>query len=156
MIAGITFSEPRAESSRRASVALQAAGSRSVRTRRTPSTWARSASGSMRWIGEDLGGSQRKAGGLLGWQGERLIAGVRVQALSTAEDRGQRLDRRPHDVVVDRPGGQRGTGRLNVEAAHHRTNVRGAEAILHDLSPHSAGCAELGHLLEQLAPGREE
>src|SRR5947208_1555975 len=132
MIAGITFSEPRAESSRRASVALQAAGSRSVRTRRTPSTWARSASGSMRW------------------QGERLIAGVRMQALSAAEDRGQRLDRRPHDVVVDRPGGKRGTGRLNVEAAHHRTNVRCTEAILHDLRPHSAGCAELGHLLEQL------
>ena len=42
---------------------------------------------------------------------------------------------------------------LDVEAAHHRARVRGAEAVAHDARPHPARGAELGDLLEQLAPG---
>ena len=75
-------------------------------------------------VGEDLLGPQRQPGGLLGRQGEGLVARVRVQALGAAEDRRERLDRRPDDVVVDRLGGQARAGRLDVEPAQHRARVR--------------------------------
>ena len=107
-------------------------------------------------VGQDLLGPQGQPGGLLGRQGERLVAGVRVQALGPAEDGGEGLDRGPDDVVVDRLGGQRRAGGLDVEAAQHRARVRRPEALAHDRRPHPAGDPELGDLLEQLAPGREE
>ena len=90
-------------------------------------------------VGEDLLGPEGEPGRLLGRQRERLVARVRVQALGAAEDRGERLDRGPDDVVVDRLGGQARAGGLDVEAAHHRARVRRAEALAHDPSPTSGG-----------------
>ena len=79
-----------------------------------------------------------------------------MQALGSAEDRGQRLDRGPDDVVVDRLGGQARPGGLDVEPAQQRLGVRRPEPLAHDRRPHPAGGPELGDLLEQLRPGREE
>ena len=107
-------------------------------------------------VGEDLLRPQGEPGGLLGRQGEGLVTGVRVQALGAAEHRRQRLDRRPDDVVVDRLGGQRRAGRLDVEPARHRPRVRRAEPVPHDPGPHPARRPELRDLLEQLRPGSEE
>ena len=107
-------------------------------------------------VGDDLLGPEGEPGGLHRRQGERLVAGVGVQALGPAEDRGEGLERRPDDVVVDRLGGQRRAGGLDVEAAHHRLGVRRPEPLLHDPGPHPAGGPELGDLLEQLRPGGEE
>ena len=63
--------------------------------------------GHARLVRQDLLRPQGQSGGLLGRQGEGLVAGVRVQALGAAEHRRQGLDRRAHDVVVDRLGGER-------------------------------------------------
>ena len=67
--------------------------------------------GHARLVGEDLLGAEREPGRCLGRQRERLVARVGVQALGAAEDRGERLERRPDDVVVDRLGGQRSSRR---------------------------------------------
>ena len=75
-------------------------------------------------VGQDLLGPQGQPGGLLGRQGERLVARVGVQALGAAEDRREGLDRRPDDVVVDRLGGQARAGGLDVEPADPRAGVR--------------------------------
>ena len=49
---------------------------------------------------------------------QRLVERVGVERVRAAEDAGERLDRRAHDVVVGLLGGQRAAGRLGVEAAH--------------------------------------
>ena len=107
-------------------------------------------------VGDDLLGPQRQARRLLRRQRQGLVAGVRVEALGTAQDRRQRLERGPHDVVVHRLGGQAAAGGLDVEAAHHRLLVLRAEPVAHQPRPHPPRGAELGDLLEQLAPGGEE
>ena len=43
-----------------------------------------------------------------------------------------------------------------MEAAGHGSGAGRSEALLDDTSPHPARCAELGYLLEQLAPAGEE
>src|SRR6266542_5722192 len=75
-------------------------------------------------VGKDLLGAEGEPGRLGGRQRERLVARVGVEALGPAKHRGQGLDGGPDDVVVDGLGGQAGAGRLDVEAAHHRTDVR--------------------------------
>ncbi len=107
-------------------------------------------------VGQDLLRPQGQSGRLLSRQRQRLVPRVRVQALGSAQDRGEGLDGGPHDVVVDRPCGQRGSRRLNVKTACHRTNVRCTEPLAHDPGPHPTGGPELGDLLEELAPGGEE
>ena len=107
-------------------------------------------------MGQDLLGAQSQPRRLLRGQSQGLIPGVRVQALGASEHGGEGLDGGPHDVVVDRLGSQAGTRGLDVESTHHGARIRGAKPLLHDGRPHASGDPELGHLLEQLAPGGEE
>ena len=71
-------------------------------------------------LGDDqlrvAGGARRGLGG----ERDRLVEAVRVQALRAAEHRGERLDGRPHDVVVRVLLRERDARRLAVRAQHQR------------------------------------
>ena len=52
-----------------------------------------------RLLGDDLLLAEREQRGLRGRDGERLVVGVRVERLRPAQDRGERLERDPRQVV---------------------------------------------------------
>jgi hypothetical protein len=105
---------------------------------------------------DHLLGAQRDLGGLGAGQREHLVEGVGVQRLGAAEDGGQRLDRRPDDVVVRLLGGQRDAGGLGVEAQLLRLLRRRAVDVAQPAGPDPAGGAELGDLLEEVDVRVEE
>ena len=105
---------------------------------------------------EDLLRAQRDRRRALGRERERLVEGVRVQRLRAAADRGERLDRDAHDVVLRLLGGERRAARLRVEAQRERAWVRRAEAVAHDLGPQAPRRAELRDLLEEVVVRVEE
>jgi hypothetical protein len=61
----------------------------------------------------------------------------------------ERLQRRPHDVVVRLLRGERHPGGLRVETQLQRAFVARAESVPHDLCPDLARRAVLGDLLEK-------
>ena len=69
---------------------------------------------------------------------------------------GQRLEGRPHDVVLRLLGGEGGAAGLGVEAQHHGAGVLRFKAIAGEAGPQPAGGAELGHLLQKVGVGSEE
>ena len=107
-------------------------------------------------VRDDLLGAQRELDGEVGRQRQRLVERVGVERVRAAEDAGQRLDRRAHDVVVGLLGRQRAAGRLRVEAAHPGARVLRAEALAHRLRPDAPRGAELGDLLEEVVVRVEE
>ena len=107
-------------------------------------------------VGDDLLRAQRDGDRLLGGQGQRLVQRVGVQRLRAAQHRGQRLQRRAHDVVVGLLRGQAHARGLGVEAQHPGARVLGAEALLHGARPDPARRPELGDLLEEVGVGVEE
>src|SRR5579862_4577334 len=83
-------------------------------------------------------------------QRESLVEGVRVQALRTAGDRGQRLHRDAHDVVLGLLRGQRRASGLRVEAEGERARIGGSELVAHDPRPEATCGTELCNLLEEV------
>ena len=100
--------------------------------------------------------AQRDPDRLLGRQRERFVPRVRVQALGPAQDRGERLERDAHDVVVHLLRRQRRAGRLGVEPEHHRFRLLRAEPFLHDARPEPARGPVLRHLFEKIVVRVEE
>ncbi len=87
---------------------------------------------------------------------QRLVHGVRVQALRAAEHRGERLDRGAHDVDLGLLGGERHTSGLGVEAERATALVGGAVAPAHPARPDASGGSVLRDLLEEVDVGVEE
>ena len=107
-------------------------------------------------VRDDLLRAQRQRRRFLGRQRQRLVERVGVQRVGAAEHRGERLQRRAHDVVVGLLRGERDAGGLGVEAQLPRPLVARLEAIAHDLGPELARGAELGDLLEEVVVRVEE
>ena len=61
-----------------------------------------------------------------------------------------------HDVVFRLLRGERTSGRLRVEAKHHRVRILRAEAVAHQVRPEPARGAVLRDLLEQIVVRVEE
>ena len=101
-------------------------------------------------VGDDLLRAQRDAHGVLRREGERLVVGVRVQRLRTAEHARERLDRRADDVVQRLLRGERHAGRLHVGAHEQRALVLRAVRVAHLARPDPAGGAQLRDLLEEV------
>ncbi len=76
--------------------------------------------------------------------------------LRAAEHPGQRLERRPDDVVVGLLDRERAAGGLCVEPAHPGPRVLCPESLPHCLGPDAASGAELGDLLEEIVVRVEE
>ena len=112
--------------------------------------------GNARFVGDDLLGAQRQAGGFLGGKRQRLVARVRVQALRPAQHRCHSLYGRAHDVDIGLLGGEGGAGSLDVEAEHAWSGVLGAEAIAHQVRVEPASGAELRDLLQEIVMRVEE
>ena len=93
-------------------------------------------------VRDDLLRAQRDRRRFLGRQRQRLVERVGVQRVGAAEHRGQRLQRRAHDVVVGLLRGQRHAGGLGVEAQLPRARVLRAEAVR--ASPRPTACARRG------------
>ena len=100
--------------------------------------------------------AQRDPHGVLARQRERLVVGVRVQRLGAAEHAGERLDRRPHDVVQRLLGGQRHARGLRVEAHQPRLRVARPIGVAQLARPDPPRRAILGDLLEKVDVGVEE
>ncbi len=100
---------------------------------------------------------------VLGRDGDRLVEARERHRLHAAERRGERLDRRPHDVVLGLLERERRPGGLRMRPQHHRPRIRRAEPVPHDVRPQPAESAVLGDLLEEVhvrvedprEPGRE-
>src|SRR5438876_8121720 len=107
-------------------------------------------------VGEDLLGSERDAGRGLGRHLIGLVVRVRMEGLRPAEDRGERLDRRPDDVDLGLLRGQADAGRLRVVSEEPRTRVLRAERVPHLAGPDPAGRAVLREFLEQIVVRVEE
>jgi acetyltransferase-like isoleucine patch superfamily enzyme len=88
-------------------------------------------------VGDHLLRAQRDPHRLLGRQRERLVHRVGVQRLRAAEHRGERLDRRAHDVVQRLLRGERHAGGLRVEAHQPRARVLRAVALAQPRAPRS-------------------
>jgi hypothetical protein len=106
--------------------------------------------------GDDLLRPQRDLHRALGRERERLVEGVRVQRLGAAQDRGERLEGRAHDVVLRLLGRQRRAAGLRVEPEHEAPRVRRPEALAHEARPHPPGGSELRDLLEEAHVAGEE
>ena len=107
-------------------------------------------------LGDDLLRPERDLHGMIGGEAEDLVEGVGVERLGAAEDRGERLDRRPDDVVVGLLGGERAARRLGVETHPPGAGILRVEAVAHDLRPDPPGRAHLADLLEEVDVGVEE
>ena len=105
---------------------------------------------------DHLLGAQRDLGRLGAGQRQHLVERVGVQRVGAAEHRGQRLDRRPDDVVVRLLRGQRDAGGLGVEAQPLRLLGRRAVDVAQPAGPDPAGGAELRDLLEEVQVRVEE
>ena len=79
-----------------------------------------------------------------------------MQRLRAAEHAGQRLDRRPHDVVERLLGGQRDARGLGVEAHQPRARVARAVRLAQLARPDPPGRAVLGDLLKKVDVRVEE
>ena len=79
-----------------------------------------------------------------------------MERLAPAENRRERLDRHPHDVVLGLLGRQHRARRLRVEAQRPRARVAGPEALSHEAGPKSPRGPELSHLLEEVVVRVEE
>ena len=80
-------------------------------------------------VGEDLLGSQRQPGRLLGRERHRLVHGVGVQTLGAAQHRGERLDGGSHQVDLGLLGGEGHPGGLSVAAQLARALRLGVVAV---------------------------
>src|SRR5438876_4030084 len=105
---------------------------------------------------EDLLRAQRDLGRTLRRQRKRFVEPVRVQRLRAAGDRGERLDRDAHDVVLRLLRRQRRAAGLRVEAQRERLRVRRAEPLAHHPRPQAPRRAELRNLLEEVVVRVEE
>ena len=113
--------------------------------------------GHARFVGDDLLGAQRHPHRFLGRQPQGLVhASWCAATLRPAEDGGQRLQRDAHDVVLRLLGGQRGAGRLRVEAQRPGLSGSAPEALAHDLRPQTPRRAELGDFFQQVVVRVEE
>src|SRR6185436_2554517 len=99
---------------------------------------------------ENLLRAQRERGGLFGGQRPCFVERISVQRLRSAEDGGERLERRARDVVVRLLRGQRASRRLRVEAHRLRARQLRAEALLGDVIPDAARGAVLRKLFEEV------
>ena len=79
-----------------------------------------------------------------------------MERLRAAEHRGERLDRRTHDVVERLLCRERGAHRLGVEAQRERRGVGDRVAVAQDKGPDAPRGAVLGHLLDERRVGGEE
>jgi hypothetical protein len=101
--------------------------------------------------------------GEFGRKGERLVEGVRMERLRSAEDGRKRLERHARHVVVRLLGGERDPGRLRVEAELPAFRPPGAVPVPHHLGPDPPRRPVLADLLEEVVvrveeerqPGRE-
>src|SRR5215203_206303 len=112
--------------------------------------------GQASFVRQDLLGAERDAGAPLGREREGFVEGVGVQALGPTHDGRERLHRRADDVVLGLLGGERGAGRLDVEAELMATLLGRPEALLNDLRPHPTSSPVLGDLLEEVVVGVKE
>ena len=101
-------------------------------------------------MGDDLLRAQRDGDGVLGGQGERLVVGVGVQRLGSAEDPREGLDGRADDVVERLLRGEADACGLRVKAHLHRALVLGAVRVAHLARPDAPRGAVLGDLLEEV------
>src|SRR5207237_19793 len=101
---GTRFAVPRAPITRSARALAARPASRRDRNLASRSRWSASERvdrlGDAGLLRDDLLRSQGDPDRLLGRQPERFVVGVRVERLSAAEDRGERLDRGADDVVL--------------------------------------------------------
>ena len=107
-----------------------------------------------RLVRDHLLRAQRDAHGVLGRERERLVEGVRVEALRAAEHGGQRLERGADDVYLRLLRRERDARRLRVEAHEQRARVARAVAVAQLPRPDAAGGAVLGDLLEEVEVAR--
>ena len=105
---------------------------------------------------DDLLRPQGDSRGLLARQRQRLVSPIAVQRLRSPEDRGERLQRHAHDVVVRLLRRQRAASGLRVEAELLSLGLGRAEAVAHDARPQPSGRAELGDLFEKVVVRVEE
>ena len=94
--------------------------------------------------------------GVLGRDRDRLVEARERHRLHTAERRGERLDRRPHDVVLGLLERERRSSRLRVGSQHHRPRIRRAEPVAHHVRPEPAERPVLRDLLEEVHVGVED
>ena len=107
-------------------------------------------------VGEDLLRAERERRALLGGQRERLVPRRGEHRLHAAEDRGHRLVRDPHDVVVRLLGLERPAAAHHAGAEHGRARLLRAVALADDVRPAPAAGAVLGDLLEEVVVRVEE
>src|SRR5581483_8663200 len=107
-------------------------------------------------VGDDLLRSQRNRCGEFRGKRPSLIERIGVQRLRSAKNRGERLQRRAHDVVIGLLRRKRAASRLRVEAERPGTRVLRAVALNHSLVPNAARGAALRNLLEEVAMRVEE
>jgi hypothetical protein len=108
------------------------------------------------FVGDHLLGAQGEGGRGLRGQGERFVHGVGVEALATAQNRGQGLHGHPHDVVLGLLRGQGDAARLHMEPQMLGLGIGDPEALLHQRGPEAPGRPELGHLLDEVRMAGEE
>ena len=101
-------------------------------------------------VANNLLRSKRNARGFFGWQAERLVVAVGVQALRSTQNCGHALHGNTHHVVEGLLRGQCGTTGLRVEAHQFACFLLRAKAGGHDVVPHAAACTELCNLFEEV------
>ena len=101
-------------------------------------------------VANDLLRAKRNARGFFGWQAERLVVAVGVQALRAAQNCGHALHGNTHHVVQGLLRGQCGAAGLRVEAHQFACFLLRAKAGGHDVVPHAAACTELCNLFEEI------
>ena len=106
-------------------------------------------------LGDDELGVAGDAGGEIGWQGDRLVERVGVQALGPAEHRRQRLQCRADHIVIGVLLGEADARRLAMGAQHQGLRVLRAEPS-HDPVPEQPRRAQLRHLHEEVHADAEE
>ena len=76
-----------------------------------------------RFLRDDLLRAQGDGHGMFGGQRQRFVHGVGVQALRSAEDGRQRLDRHADHIILRLLCGERYAGGLRVEAQQPRARI---------------------------------
>ena len=78
------------------------------------------------------------------------------RALRPAEDGGKSLERDTHDIILWLLRGERGASGLRVETQLPTGWLLRFETFAHDLCPHAARGAELGHFFQKVVMRVEE